>query len=484
MRQRRKTRKDFPVSEHFWLWLIKAFGMPALLATPGRGPGKLPASRLDKTACERLAPWGLRTDDADRLRVSGGRNLPDLLRRRLGDAAHAPDGVLYPRNEAEVQALIILCGELRLAAVPVAGEDGVTAPDPTHKALVAFDMSGMNRILSRDPVSGLMEVEAGIDGVELRRILDAQDMTLDLTSGQTFDTSLGGWIASAPVLPASVRAVRVATPQGTIPLQSGLKDIMAGSRASLGIITTATLAVRPKPIDEECHTYLFRDFAAGIAVLRQAGRAGLPLGPVQLADDSATRFEKAMRQRSNFGRRLFDAWLVLRGFDNGGAKLTVSFSGSPEQRQAARRNLEDLTQAVGARYLGRIEAPRPYPRDDLLDRGVGIDRLRLWASWSELPLHYARLRAGLKHAMRAHPPVTGAHGLVLGHIGDIRSDGAMLTVTWLFPRKLDAEVAQAGAIHQAALALAGKKPAHALEIEMRGAIKRLLDPKDILPGGA
>jgi alkyldihydroxyacetonephosphate synthase len=478
MKQQRKTRKDFPVGEHFWLWLIKAFGMPALLATLGRGPGKLPASRLDKTACERLAAWGLRTDDADRLRVSGGRNLPDRLRRRLGQAAYLADGVLYPRNEAEVQALLILCGELQLAAVPVAGEDGVTAPDTTHKPLVALDMSGMNRILSRDPVSGLMEVEAGIDGADLCGILDAQELTM----GQTFDTSLGGWIASAQALPAAVRTVRVATPQGTIPLQSGWKDIMAGSRASLGIITAATLAVRPKPIGEEFHFYLFRDFASGIAVLRQAARAGLPLAPVQLADDSATRFERALRQRSNFGRRLLNAWLVLRGFDNGGARLTVSFSGSPEQRQAARKTLEDLIQAVGARRLGKTQAPQPYPREDLLDRGVGIDSLRLWASWSELPLHYARLRAGLKQAMRAHPPVTGAHGLVLGHVSDIRSDGAVLTVTWLFPRKLDAEVAQASAIHQAALALAGRKPGHGLEGEMRGAIKRLLDPKNILPG--
>lgn len=480
MKQQRKPRKDFPVSEHFWLWLIKAFAMPALLATPERVPGTLPASRLDKTLCERLAPWGLRTDDADRLRVSGGRNLPDLLRRRLGEAACAPDGVLYPCDEAEVQALLILCAELGIAVVPIAGEDGVTALAPAHKVLVALDMGGMNRILSRDPVSGLMEVEAGINGMELRRLLDAQEMSLS----EAFDTSLGGWIASAEDLPAAVRALRVTTPQGTIPLQGGLKNIIAGSRASLGIITAATIAVRPKPVGEEYHAYLLRDFAAGIAVLRQAARAGIPLGPVHLADDSATRFEKAMRQHWHFGQRLFDAWLVLRGFDNGSAKLTVSFPGSTEQRSAARKNFEELTYAVGARKLGETNAPPPIPRDALLDRGVGIDRLRLAASWSELPLHYARLRTGLKHAMRTHPPVTGAHGLVLGHVSDIRSDGAMLTITWLFPRKLDAQVAQASAIHQAALALAGRKPAHGLEQQMRGALKRLLDPKNILPGGA
>src|SRR3954465_10116581 len=181
MRHYRRYRKDLPVSDGFWHWLIRAFAMPALLATPARAPGRtpLPASRLDKTACEKLGPFGLRTDDSDRVRFSGGRNLPDLLRRRLGNAALPPAGVLYPSHEADVQALLALCAELDIAAVPVAGEDGVTISAGTHKALVALDMSGLNRILSQDAISGVMDVEAGISGADLQRQLDALDLTLD-----------------------------------------------------------------------------------------------------------------------------------------------------------------------------------------------------------------------------------------------------------------------------------------------------------------
>src|SRR5579883_1938541 len=108
--QYRQYREDLPVGAAFWAWLIKAFGMPALLATPARPPGRamLPASRLDESACERLAAFNLKTDDADRLRVSGGRHLPDLLRRRLGEAAWPSDGVAYPRSVADVEALLRL----------------------------------------------------------------------------------------------------------------------------------------------------------------------------------------------------------------------------------------------------------------------------------------------------------------------------------------------------------------------------------------
>jgi hypothetical protein len=240
--------------------------------------------------------------------------------------------------------------------------------------------------------------------------------------------------------------------------------------------------VRPVPEDEDCRAYLFRDFAAGLAVLRQATRVGIALGAVRLSDDGATNFEQAMRRRPwDLCQRLFDAWLVLRDFNNGVARLIVSFPGNARQRKLARQGFEALAKKLGALNLGKAHMPPPFPRDGFLDHGVGVDRLELSASWSELPLHYARLRAGLKQAMRAHPPVTGAHGLVLAHVSDVRSDGALLTVTWLFPRRLEEEVAQATAIRQAALALAGGKPAPVLEQQMRRALKHSLDPKQVLP---
>lgn len=453
--------------------------MPALLATPARVPGRtpLPPSRLDKAACERLAAFGLKTDNDNRLRVSGDHNLPDLLRRRVGDGASAPDGVLYPRSHADVQALLALCAELDIAVAP-AFQDGAMLGD--HKAVVALDLRGLNKILSHDLMSGRVEVEAGIGGAELEQRLGEQELTLD----RTFESDLGAWIAAADTLPAPVQSVKVATPQGALHLEDGLKHVLSGPHARLGVITTATLRVRPAPEEGECRAYLFRDFAAGLAVLRQAARAGIALGPVLLSDDSATRFERAMERRDwSMGQRLFDAWRVLREFDHDMARLVVGFPGSDKQRRLVRKNFEALASKLGVLALGPVPSPSPYPREALLDHGVGVDRLQLAASWSDLPLRYARLRAGLKQAMRAHPPLTGANGLVLAQVSDIRSDGALLTVTWLFPRKLDDEVAQASAIRQAALAAVATSVPQGLEQQMRRALKRTVDPRNILPPG-
>jgi alkyldihydroxyacetonephosphate synthase len=469
------------VSEAFWPWLIRAFAMPALLATPVRAAGgsHLPASRLNQEARAKLilllGASGLREDDAERSRFSDGHGLADLLRRRLGDVSLAPDGVLYPRNAADVQGLLTRCAELDVAIC--IGSAGTDVLHSRARPVLALDLSGLGRILAQDHLSGLVELEAGIGAGELERQLKAQGLTL----GTTFETSLGGWIASAATMPEPVQSVTVATPRGTLHLDKGLHHVMAGSRGKLGVITSARLRVRPQPEDALCCAYLFSDFAAGLTMLREIVRRGLPHDRLLLLDDGATRLERALtRHNWNLPERFYDVWRALRGFNTGAARLIINFSGNEAQRKLARKNFEALARRLGHFSLGAATLGPPYPRDALLDRGVGVDRLQFSATWSELPLRYARLRSALKQAMRAHPALPGAQGLVLTRIDDARSDGASVTVTWLFARKLEDEVGQATAIRQAALAASGIGTRPGLERDMLDAIKRSLDPKNIV----
>ena len=220
--ERNGTRGEgHSVSEAFWPWLIKAFAMPALLATPTRAPNSvpLPASRLSPDARPKLTlllgASGLREDDVERSRCSDGHGLADLLRRRLGDVSLAPDGVLYPRNAADVQGLLKLCAELDVAIC--IGSAGTDVLRELARPVLALDLSGLDHILAQDHLSGLVEVEAGIGAAELERQLKAQGLTL----GTTFESSLGGWIASAETMPGPVQSVTVATPRGTLHLDKG-----------------------------------------------------------------------------------------------------------------------------------------------------------------------------------------------------------------------------------------------------------------------
>jgi alkyldihydroxyacetonephosphate synthase len=494
-------------NEPAWRWLAQAFAMPALLATPPRElwDTVLPPSQLSEAARQKLiallSESGVRRSDFERARHAAGRGLSDMLRLRGGDLSTAPDAVLYPRSEVDVGTLLKLCAEMDIAVIPFGGGTGdIPATRGSHGAVVALNLSRLNRVTSVDTVSGLAEAEAGILGPELERQLGARGMMLGHRPDDFEFSSLGGWIAQPGANQEASRfgevedwlaGLRVATPQGFL-TPSGLPDLrhlMLGSRGALGVITRATVRIRAVAQKEEHRRYLFPDFASGLAVLREAQRIGLPHAFLRLSDDGRTRLLGALEQAgedADWRRRLFDVYLSVRRFDGTAARLVAGFAGSDEEVTWARKHFDGLAKRLGALRLGKDTTWQDqrytagYRRDTLLDRGVGMDRLALWASWAHLPSLYLAVRAALKQAMRSHAPRAGAHGLVLCEVGPARIDGATLTFTWFYPRILDNGLAQAEAIRHAALNAAQLTGNGALAREALIGIKCALDPKAIL----
>ena len=502
-------------NEPAWRWLAQAFAMPALLATPPRDLSDvaLPPSRLHGTAHQKLASAlgtsGVRRDDFERARHAAGRGLADLIKLRSGDLSSAPDAVLYPRTESEVAALLKLCAEMDVAVIPFGGGTGdIECARGSHEAIVALDLSALNRVTAVDTISGLAQAEAGVTGPELERQLRVHGMMLGHRPDSFEFSSLGGWIAQPSAGQEAARygmvsdwlaGIRVATPQGLL-TPSGLPDlrhIMLGSRGVLGVITGATIRIRALPEKDEQRAYLFPDFAGGLAVLREAQRTRLPHAVLHLSDDGQTRLIRALEQagdETSFARRLFDVYLSIRRFDGTAARLVAGFAGSEAEVSSARKRFDSLAKRLGAIALGidtkwqERRFSTGYKRDALLDRGAAMDRLELWANWATLPSLYVSVRATLKQAMRSRAPRPGAHGLVLCEVGPARADGATLTFTWAYPRILDDGLAQAQSIRRAALAAAQSAAAGSvqgpLEREILIGIKCALDPRGILNPGA
>jgi alkyldihydroxyacetonephosphate synthase len=498
-------------NEAAWRWLAQAFAMPSLLATPPRNLSDivLPPSRLESSAQAKLVAllgaFGVQVDAFERARHAAGRSLQDLLRLRAGDLSGAPDAVLYPRNEADVLAVLKLCSELEIAVVPFAGGTGdIVFARGAHGVVVALNLSELNRVSMVDTMSGLTEAEAGITGPELERQLAARGMMLGHRPDSFEFSSLGGWIAQPGAGQEAARygevgdwlcGVRVATPQGLM-IPSGLpslKHLMPGSQGALGVITGATVRIRTLPAQEEHRAYLFSDFASGLAAMREAQRIQLPHSLLRLSDDSQTRLSRALQkteQSRAFAEYFFDVYLSVRRFDSGAARLVAGFAGSDNDVIAARKRFDGLAKRLGALALGVDDKWREqrfaagYRRETLLDRGVGMDSLELWANWAKLPSLFVAMRAALKQAMRNHAPRPGAHGLALCEVGPARADGAIMTFTWLFPRNLEDGIAQAQGIRRAALVAAQGSGSGTLEQEVLRSIKRSLDPKAILNPGA
>jgi alkyldihydroxyacetonephosphate synthase len=474
----------------FWRWLANGFAMPALLATPPRAAADIAPlpSRLNEAVRQKLAVQlgasAIRQDNAARAAKAAGRELAGQLRVRSGDLSLAPDAVLYPYAEQDVLAVLRLCAKLGIAVVP-----------PGTGAGVVIDMSRMDRVTAIDLTSGLAMAEGGISGEELERHLSARGMTLDHGADSFAFSTLGARITQDDPGPDGwLRGVRLATPQGLLETWEdsgpGLIRIARGSRGTLGVVTGASLRIRALPAQTELRRYLFADFAAGIAAVREAARTDMSHVSLRLSDDGETRFVEKLRQRDDgldLRARFFEIHRAVRRFDGNAALLEAGFSGSENDIKASRKQLDAMAKRLGAMALGERPAwpgtlMTPARREALLDRGVGVDGVTISATWAQLPTFYVAIRAALKQAMRKRVPRAGAGGMVLCHVVHARSDAATLVFTWLFPRILEDGVAQAQAIKQAALnAIAALDDANqGLARDLLAGVKQTLDPANIL----
>jgi alkyldihydroxyacetonephosphate synthase len=260
---------------------------------------------------------------------------------------------------------------------------------------------------------------------------------------------------------------------------------MHGSLGALGVITGATLRVCAVPARTHHVRCLLPDFASGLVALRAMQRCGLAHVAAHLSDADETRFRQWLDnriERPSLWQRLDGIYRQLRHLDDKAAVLTLTFSGDDSEIELARKLFATL-----ARKLGALIRDAMPPRDIdlntlLLDRGAAADHLDATANWADLPRLYVAVRGALDRAMRVHAPRPGAHGLILCSVTEARHDCASLGFTFVYPRSLKDDVAQALAIRRAGEnALAAHAPPHnQLSADLMRGIKQLLDPSGIL----
>lgn len=524
-----------------WTWLAGELGMPALLATPARALEniELPRSRLtveDRARFVQILGTDRVHDDLyERAYHARGKSYHDLLHLRAGDLSTAPDAVLCPRSTDEILAIFSAASEVGIAIVPYGGGTsvvgGVTGQHGAFRSVVCIDMSNMDRMIEVDPQSMTATAEAGIAGPALEKALHANGFTLG-HHPQSFEFStLGGWIAGRGAGQDSNRYGRaedwligatLVTPRGVLrtggfPASSTgprLNDLVLGSEGIFGIITEATVRLRPLPTASEHCGYLFRDFAGGLAAIRDAAREEIPVAMLRLSDPSETKFYRAfgaLGRKRTLVSRAQQIYLDARGFDDKACAMIAGFEGEATSVADTRKQFDRIAKTNGALALGEGQGRRwkagrfhgPYLRDPMMDRGVGVDTLETATSWSKLDSLYIAVRDALDAAMRETAPRPGAHGVVTCHVSHSYPDGASLYYTYIFPRALDGEIAQWRAIKKAAsdtiVAHGGTISHHhgigedhlpwmavekgSLGIDVLRAVKMALDPKGLLNPG-
>jgi alkyldihydroxyacetonephosphate synthase len=505
--------------------LREATGLPDRRTPPvALDDVRLPESRLP--AGSALRERGARVDRYERVLHAAGKSYPDLLRMRAGDASAAPDAVLYPGSEAEVAELLAICADEGVAVVPFGGGTsvvgGVEPLRGAFEAVVALDLARLDS-LTTDRVSLLGTFGAGLRGPRAEARLAARGLTLGHFPQSYEFATIGGYAATRSAGQAStgygrfdklVVGLRCVTPAGAIvvkPLPGtaagpALRELIVGSEGTLGVITEATLSLRPLPGERRYEGWSFRSFEEGAEAFRQLEHAHAAPDVARLSDEEETRLAMALSASGSAAERAGKAYLRARGHE-GGCIVIVGYEGEPDDVTRRSREGARRLRASGGLSLGRRPGESwlrgryggPYLRDALLDRGVMVETLETATTWTRLH----ELHKGVADALRDALAARGTPALVGCHVSHLYPAGASLYFTWIARQEQGAELEQWRAAKSAAMdaivAHGGTITHHhavgsdhapwmnaevgALGVEALRALKSRLDPAGIMNPG-
>ena len=463
-----------------WGWIAEALQVPELPHTPAKSLDdiKLAESRLAGAAraelIEGIGAANVRDGQFERASHARGKSYIDLIHLRAGNVEDAPDAVVYPHSADEIVNLLKWAEKHRVAVVPFAGGSsvvgGLTGSAAGYTAVIALDLTEMNKFLGIDELSHTATAEAGIYGVDLEAALNAKGFKHG-HHPQSFEFStLGGWIAARGAGQQSncygraedwFAGGEVATAKGlwslpALPASAAgpdLRAIVAGSEGAFGVITQATVRIHALPEASDYSAYLFADFASGANAIRQIIQAGVPVATLRLSDPDETFFFQAFAKAGDvpgFKDRLQQQYLKTMGMGERPCALILGVEGDRAMVAYGAAAAKRLIRSSGGLSVGRSPAKRwyqsrfhgPYSRDPMMDRAIGVDTLETATTWSNVERLYTEVRGALSGAMQSCAPVKGARGLVFTHISHSYTDGASLYFTYIFPRDLKDEVGQ------------------------------------------
>lgn len=469
-----------PDPQYFWSFLETKLGpLQQASRVSALNDIAVPANRLAQLDLDRLkeifGDEGFSTANADRLVHALGKSYLDLLRIRQGRVEAAPDVVVFPENEEQIQALLDLASEQGWAIIPFGGGTSVVGgvePLSDHRAVLTLNLQRMNRVLDIDHASNTARVQSGILGPDLEKELNGSGFTLGHFP-QSFEFStLGGWIATRSAgqnstkygkIEQMVVSLRIITPTSILDLPEvpadavgpSLLQCLIGSEGTLGIITQAVVRLHPIPEHRSFAAYLFPDFSAGVTAVRDMLQADLRPAVLRLADPEETAVALLLSKTPSlsFKERLAQWYVRFRGFDlEQSAFLVLIFEGPRNLVSAAKREAHRYVRdglslgGVPARKWMKERFRHPYLRDDLLDRSVMVDTLETAAPWEKLPELYNAVRQTLSESILSTAP--GA--LVFTHLSHAYPDGASLYFTFMAQQQAGKELEQWQMVKEAA----------------------------------
>jgi alkyldihydroxyacetonephosphate synthase len=379
------------------------------------------------------------TDSYDRAVHTYGKSFPDYVRGLDRNYDAAPDIVCYPRDEAEVAAVLDWAGSNQASVTPFGGGSSVCGGvEPRlgrdHKAAVTIAMRAMGAVIEVDKVSRAALIEGGAFGPAIEAQLKPHGLTLRHFP-QSFEYStLGGWIATRSGghfatlythIDDFVESLRLVTPRGVIETRrlpgSGAGPspdrLFIGSEGILGIITRAWMRLQDRPTYRAGGAVRFRDFFAAARGLRAVVQSGLFPANCRIIDE---------QEAFNTGAGDGSCAIMVLGFESADHPVDAKMARALECCADHGGGTADSADRPDAHRDGAAERWRaafirmPYANEILVAAGVISDTFETAITWDRFEALHGRVKAATANAIAQ---VTGRLGNVTCRVTHAYPDG-------------------------------------------------------------
>lgn len=352
-------------------------------------------------------------DDADR--AAHARDWwPDaILRERSGEAPVLPAAVVRPSSAEQVALVLAWADRTGRTVVAYGGGSGVCGGAQAIPGAIALSTRALTGI-DIDEQTLTVRAGAGVMGPDLEAALAARGLTLGHFPQSIDISTVGGWCATRSagqksgaygriddmvlgldVVLAGGRIVRF-PPRAGSSAGPDLMRLFVGSEGTLGVITRATLKVRPAPGDVRFAACSFDTFAAGLDAMQSIAHGPAVPAVTRLYDET-------------------DAGIAFRERAPGGSVLIVRHEGDDIQRES--RFVRDAVAAAGGRdadaalaeswWEHRNDAVATFGkimREGMLGPTAAVDTMEISGAWPAGGLYDA-----VRAALQPHADVVACH---------------------------------------------------------------------------
>jgi glycolate oxidase len=320
--------------------------------------------------------------------------------------AGSPLALVRPRTTEQVQAVMRWATRHRVPVVPQGARTGLSGGANAVEGCLLLSLAGMDAIVEIDPVDQVAVVEPGVVNAVLSRA--ALDVGLfyppdpssweESTIGGNLATNAGGlccvkygvtvdFVRGLEVVLADGEVVRTGrrTAKGVAGYE--LTKLLVGSEGTLGVITQATLSLRPAPEEALTMVALFDAVPPALEAAMEIMSSGVRPSLLEFLDGPSIAAIQAYRDmglsdsaqamllmQSDRGPLAADDVAAMGKLCEELGAVEVAVAGDREESEmllAARRMINPAVEKVGASLVDDVAVPRAR-LIDLLD---GIARI-------------------------------------------------------------------------------------------------------------